>query len=154
MQTTPSKIPFTQETFDNMKAEIERLNTYREEVVIRLQAAREQGDLSENGAYKYAKMELGDIGRKLRDLKYKLAFGYVPAAPAMGVIDFGATVTIKNEKRDMTFMLVSQHESDPTQNKLSTNSPIGKAVKGKKVGDLIEVVAPAGVIKWEIVKVA
>jgi transcription elongation GreA/GreB family factor len=153
MQTPPSKIPFTQEAFDKMKAEVQRLNTYREEVVIRLQAAREQGDLSENGAYKYAKFELGNIGRQLRDLKYKLTFGYVPVKAAAGVIDFGATITIKNDTKDMTFMLVSEHESNPTQNKLSTNSPIGNAVKGKKVGDVVEVVAPAGVTKWKIMKV-
>lgn len=153
MQTPPPRIPFTQEAFDKMHAEVDRLVQYREEVVVRLQAAREQGDLSENGAYKYAKMELGNIGRQLRDLKYKLTFGYVPVKATTGAIDFGTTVTIQDDQRTMTFMLVSQHESDPTKNKLSTTSPIGQAVKGKKVGDVVEVQAPAGVVRWEIVKV-
>lgn len=149
----PARIPFTKEAYEKLQSEFDRLSRLREEVVVRLTTAREMGDLSENGAYHAAKMELGSIGRQLRQLKFQLRFGFVPAKNTGGTIGFGSTVTIENKDKTMTFMLVSKHESDPKQNKLSTESPIGNAVLGKKVGDEILVPLPTGEIRYKIVKV-
>lgn len=143
--TLPPPIPFTASALNLLKAEKKRLQLLRKEVLIRLKEAREQGDLSENGAYQYAKFELGNIGRQLRDLNYKLQYGYVPVASSNSdSIEFGKTITLKSSQKILKFMLVSQYESDPAQRKLSTASPIGQAVVGKKKGDTVVVQLPAG----------
>lgn len=150
----PQIIPFTAEAYQQLKDDLARITKLREEVLIRLQVAREQGDLSENGAYKYAKMELGNIARETRRLKYLLSFGKVQAKKNnVGIIEFGSTVTIQNDQKKLTFMLVSKHESDPVQNKLSIESPIGQAVRGKKVGEKIIVSSPTGKTDYTITKV-
>ena len=146
-------IPFTKDAYEKLKADLYALKKRREEVVVRLTAAREQGDLSENGAYKYAKQELGEIGRQMRHLKYQLLFGYAATAKSGGVIDFGSTVTIKNDSREITFMLVSEYESNPSEKKLSTSSPIGSAVIGKKVGDTVTIALPNGETSYTIIAV-
>jgi transcription elongation factor GreA len=74
-------LQFSQEKYDEMRAEVRRLLAYREEVIPRLKAAREMGDLSENGAYKYAKFELGDIRRKLREFNYYLEYAVILKKP-------------------------------------------------------------------------
>lgn len=149
-----AKIPFTREAYEKLKNERLRLKQLREEVVVRLQAARELGDLSENGAYKYAKMELGNIGRQLRQIGYQLANGeVVEKHNSDGVIGFGSAVTVKSETKSLTFLLVSEYESNPAENKLSFNSPIGRAVMGKKAGDSVVVTLPAGQSSYTIVEV-
>lgn len=153
-QPLPPPIPFTSEAYQKLKEDLSRLEKLREEVVVRLTAAREMGDLSENGAYKYAKQELGTIGRQVRELRYKLKFGHVVTSKRTdGTIDFGSTVTITNPSRTITFLLVSEYESNPSEQKLSTKSPIGAAVIGKKVGDVVTIALPTGTTTYTITKV-
>lgn len=150
------KIPFTAEKYNQMQQEFDRLTLLRKEVMVRLQTAREMGDLSENGAYKYAKFELGDIGRRLRELRKLLDAGEIVRVVAAknGVIVFGSTVTLKGEAGEITYQFVSEFESDPSQNKLSFASPLGRALRDKKVGDTITVHAPVGAINYKIIEVA
>ena len=149
----PPVIPFTQEGFAKLEAQLADYTTRREEVLVRLQTAREMGDLSENGAYKAAKFELGGIDRQLRQLKYLLMFGKVQETKQSDAIDFGNTITLKNDSQEITFMLVGTHESNPQEKKLSLQSPFGQAVLGKKIGDTITVAAPAGPVVYKIVMV-
>jgi transcription elongation factor GreA len=149
----PSPIPLTQEGFDKAKTEFEALQIKREAVLIRLQAAREMGDLSENGAYTSAKFELGTVDRELRRLGYLLKYGVVTKNTSGEKVGFGSEVTLEKDGKKMMFTLVSGFESDPSSKKLSEQSPFGCAVKGKKLGDKVSVVAPAGVSKWEIVEI-
>lgn len=112
------------------------------------------GDLSENGAYTAAKFELGTIGRQLRAVRHILDNGYIhETKTAAGVADFGRVITLKSNDRTLTFTLVSEYESNPAEQKLSLNSPIGQAVRGKKVGDTVEVLAPTGITTYKILKV-
>ena len=111
------------------------------------------GDLSENGAYRYAKQELGDVSRQIRNLKYKIMFGFVQTKHTGSTIGFGNTITIESNGKSLTFMLVSKHESDPAQQKLSTESPVGHAVLGKKVGDIVTVTLPRSTVMYTITKV-
>ncbi|HSW89419.1 MAG TPA: GreA/GreB family elongation factor [Patescibacteria group bacterium] len=143
-------IPFTAKYYQHLKDEVIRLHTLREEVVGRLAIAREQGDLSENGAYKYAKMELGDIGRQLRELHRLLFEGKIVEHTHPGVVEFGATVTLVKDKKPITYVLVSAFESDPAAHKLSIDSPLGLTLLGKKKGDMCELRAPAGMIQYDI----
>ncbi len=148
---TAPQYTFTQEEFSKMQARRTALYRLKDEVMERLKAAREMGDLSENGAYQYAKFELGNIRRELRRLNHLLEHGQVATIQDhYESIEFGSTFTLENtslpdgENREKTYMLVSEHESDPMKNKLSDSSPIGKAVVHKKVGDTVTVITPRG----------
>src|SRR5688572_15568331 len=144
-------IPFTEEAYEKLQQEFDRLTEERAQVMIRLQTAREMGDLSENGAYKYAKIELGNINHHLRELKQLLQQGKVIAKPKNPqTVQFGCTVTLVQGKRTISYTVVSQHESNPSEGKLSIESPIGQALMGKKKGETVTVHAPAGEIKYTI----
>lgn len=143
-QTIPP-IPFTKDALDKIKKDYAALQKLREEVMIRLQTAREMGDLSENGAYKYAKFELGSIGRQMRELNHLISNGVVTEKkPGLTIVDFGSSVTVSDGKTENTFLIVSAHESDISQNKLSMDSPLGSALMSKSIGDKITVTAPSG----------
>jgi transcription elongation factor GreA len=146
-------IPLTQAAMDENRAEKKRLQQLRVEVLGRLQIAREMGDLSENGAYTAAKFELGNIGRQLRYINHLLAHGVVVSSTTGNTVGFGSTVTLSNKGKQLAFMLVSQHESDPQKNKLSLESPIGAATVGKKVGDMVIVSTPRGEVEYEVIGV-
>jgi transcription elongation factor GreA len=152
------KIPFTEDAYKKLEAEKKKLEALRVEVLARLKEAREQGDLSENGAYKYAKFELGNIGRQLRQIKYQLHHGYVAnvSVSAKNTAQFGCTITLQNtqDQTEMSFMLVSEFESNPAEKKLSTHSPIGAATLGKKLHDTIEVSTPKGTKIFKVTQIA
>jgi transcription elongation factor GreA len=151
-----NKIPFTKEAYTKLQLEKKKLEALRVEVLARLKEAREQGDLSENGAYKYAKFELGNIGRQLRQINYQLHNGYIAAvsSSASNTAQFGSTITLQNttDQKEMTFTLVSEFESNPAEKKLSTTSPIGTATLGKKLHDIIQVQTPTGAKTFTIIK--
>lgn len=124
-------------------------------VMARLKVAREMGDLSENGAYKYAKFEISDIRRQLSNLKHLLALGYVATKKSHdGKVGFGSEVTLQSQKGRMSFTLVSQFESDPQAQKISDSSPLGQAVLGKSTGESVTVISPAGVLCYTIISVS
>ena len=150
----PDPIPFTAEAYAELEQKFEQLTQERKEVMARLQVAREMGDLSENGAYQYAKFELGSIGRQLSRLRYLLKYGYVVTKnTGSSVVEFGSTVTLTDGKKDVTYLIVSQHESNPKERKLSLESPIGQALINKKVGDKVEITIPAGTITYTILEI-
>jgi transcription elongation factor GreA len=146
-------IQVTKEYFEKSQLDLERLSKYREEVLVRLQAAREKGDLSENGAYTAARFELSDTDRQLKRLRFLLRFGKAVEVTNTGKVSFGNQVTVGMGSKELTFTLVSKHESDPEKRKLSVNSPLGSALMGKKVGEKVTVKAPAGEITYMIVKI-
>lgn len=147
-------IPFTQEALDKIKKQYHSLQLERKEIMERLKIAREMGDLSENGAYKYAKFELGSVSRQLRDLKHLLDNGYIKVKTfSSDRVEFGSKVVITEGNNEFTFTIVSAHESDLTQNKLSMDSPLGHALMGKAIGDKITITAPIGDITYTIQKI-
>lgn len=143
-------IPFTKAGYDKLRADQARLQKKRAETVVRVQTAREMGDLSENGAYKYGRMELGDIGRQLRQLSFLLKNAVVTQPQKNGSVGFGSVVTVTAPTGIKTFTMVSEYESDPAQNRLSMTGPIGQALMGKKVGDEVLVAVPAGTVAYVI----
>lgn len=150
MPQLPS-IPFTQEGFAKIQADQAALLNKRAEILIRLQAAREMGDLSENGAYKAARFELGDTDRRLRQLQYLTRFGFVAPKPKNNSVTFGTQVTLKTPQNQVKYTLVNQYESDPAQNKLSIDSPLGLKLMGKTVGDTITLNLPIGNQEYTII---
>jgi transcription elongation factor GreA len=151
----PPKIPFTLQAYQKLQQDFDRLTQERKEVMIRLQTAREMGDLSENGAYIYAKFELGSVTRQLNRLRHLLANGeVVEKKENTDVVGFGSSVTLLKDGKEVTYTIVSIHESDLAQHKLSTESPIGQAIMGQKVGKKVEVQTPAKKVEYTIVKIA
>src|SRR3989304_1412198 len=141
-------IPFTRTGYDKLIVERARLQQKRAETVVRVQTAREMGDLSENGAYKYGRMELGDIGRQLRELSFLLKNAVVTPAQKNGTVGFGSVVTVTAPTGTKTFTMVSEYESDPLENRLSMTGPLGQAPLGKKEGDKVSVVVPPGKVTY------
>lgn len=151
--TSPKRIPFTAEGYLALKTEREKLDLLRPEVLQRLQTAREMGDLSENGAYKAARWELGGIDRRLRELSRLIILARVTAPHQTKTVQFGCLITLTNDQRSFTFTLVNSFESDPSNNKLSEQSPFGKAVLNHQVGDEVVVHSPSGAINFVIKKI-
>lgn len=148
----PAKIPLSQQALDSKRTELARLMKLKKEILDRLVVAREMGDLSENGAYKAAKFELGGVRRQLRQLHYLLDNAYVPEIDQNDWASFGKVVTLKNKTNTLIFTLVGSYEADPEQLKFSLDSPIGMAVAGKKIGDEVVVSSPKGEVKYLLVK--
>ena len=149
----PKKIPFTKEGFEKNQKDYNNLLEKRKEILVRLQAAREMGDLSENGAYHAARFELSSTDRELRRLKYLLRFGVVTEKKDNRIVGFGSRATLTSGEEEMSFLMVSSFESNPTLNKLSIDSPLGKAIIGKKAGEKAIITSPDGVTEYNIVKI-
>ncbi len=153
LSSQASIIPFTAAAYQQLQADFERLTTEEKAVIVRLQTAREMGDLSENGAYHAAKFELGSVRRQLSRLKYLIENGQVVEKKSGQTIGFGSTVTVTHQDKPLTFTLVSKHESDPSQQKLSIESPLGQALLGQNIGSSVMVTTPQGDKEYQILNV-
>lgn len=146
-------IRFTQKGYDDLKKELAELKAERPGVIEHVQKARELGDLKENGYYQASKQKLRSIDSRIMHINYYLKVGQVVDDVASDVIGIGKTVTLKNDKREMTYAMVGDLEANPSEGKLSLRSPIGKAVEGKKQGETVEIHTPSGVVEYTITKV-
>lgn len=151
------KIYLTQEGLETLKKEYDELvKSRRPQVVKELAVAREQGDLSENGAYTAAKEELAFIDGRIEELEslLKQAVLIDEAHHNISAVDLGSKVTVKIDGRKELFTVVGEWEADPAEKKISHESPLGKALIGKKIGDEIAVEAPAGKMTYTIVSIS
>lgn len=151
---TNNKILLTKEGLAELKREHEEIaNVKRPEAVTRLAAARELGDLSENSEYAAAKQDLSFIDGRILELEEILHGAKVITSHGKSHVDVGCKVTVHvNGKKD-AFTLVGEWEADPKEKKISHESPLGKALMGKKVGEKIEVEAPAGKIFYKVLNI-
>jgi transcription elongation factor GreA len=156
MNMSSKKVYLTQKGLDDHKKEHEELvKIKRGEVVERLASARDMGDLSENAEYTAAREELAFIDGRIEELENILKQAVVIEEHHKGkLVDLGSEVTVQIKGRKEVFTLVGEWEADPTEKKISHESPLGKALIGKTVGDDIEVEAPAGKMVYTIVKVS
>ena len=138
----------TQEAFDRRSAELEHLSVEgRTEIAKKIEAAREEGDLKENGGYHAAKEEQGKIEARIRVLTELIRHAKVGAAPAnTGVVASGCVVTAKIQGDDSVFLLGSREivDADSDMQVYSEGSPLGAAIVGHKVGDVVTYTAPNG----------
>lgn len=151
---TKATIPFTEEGYAKIKQEYDQLMHGREAVVVELARARDQGDRSENAAYKSARWRLSGMDSRMRFLKKLLDYGKVMKPQQTALVELGTWVTIKNTLVEVTYQIVGAHEADPMKKKLSYNSPVGKALISRKVGENVEVDTPSGTITYQIIKIA
>ncbi len=147
------RIPFTPLGYNAVKDEYETLHKNRPAAVLDLKKAREMGDLSENGYYKAARWKLSGIDSNLRRLKMLLSYGVVIVPMNNKTVSIGCLITLQNEDRTYKYTIVGNFEANPAKGKISYISPLGSELVGKKVGDQIETIAPAGKIKYNIVKI-
>lgn len=145
------KIYLTKEGLDELKQELEQLSKVRRpEVLSRVSQARNMGDLSENAEYTVAKDELSFIDGRIDELEELLQQVVIITANHSSTIKLGSTVKVNAGKDNDVFTVVGEWEADPKERKISHESPLGKALIGKKVGETVEVEAPAGKIIYTI----
>ena len=146
----------TSEGAARLKAELEDLTgTKRIELAARLRAAIQMGDLSENADYIKAKEDQGFLEGRIQELEYILGNAVIIEKNGKtDTIEIGSHVTIQEDDfPEESYLLVGATEADPTKGKISHESPIGKALMGHKVGEIVEVETPGGTIKFKILKI-
>lgn len=147
----------TAEGADRLRTELNYLKgTARDELAQRLRAAIQQGDLSENADYIAAKEEQAFLEGRIQELNQILNNVQIidDMKPKRGVVDIGSHVTIQeDEYPHETYHIVGPKEADPRHERISHESPIGKALLGHKVGDVVAAETPNGAIRFKIVKI-
>ena len=149
------KVPMTKEGYDKIKKDLDHLMKVERPKNIRdIEEARGHGDLSENAEYHAAKERQGHIDAKKRELEYKLSNAQIIDISKLTneKVVFGATVTLADTETGETkkYTLIGQEEADLKKGKISVQSPVGKALIGHKVGDVVTIKTPAKTVEYEI----
>ena len=145
----PRETLLTPEGLEELKAKVDYLSTVRrQEVAERIKEAREFGDISENSEYDDAKNEQAMLEKQISDLADKLRNARVIDSTDVSTeaVTVGVTVHVKDQKTDKSnkFKIVGSAEADPSDQKLSNESPVGKALMGHKRGEIVSVAVPRG----------
>jgi transcription elongation factor GreA len=148
----------TPEGYEKLKQEIELLsNDRRREVAERIRTAREFGDIAENAEYDDAKNEQALLEHRIATLEDRLRNARVITKKdiAKDVVSIGSKVKLRDidAKQTVEYRIVGSAEANPAENKLSNESPVGRAIIGKKKGETVEVVAPRGAMKFKILEI-
>ena len=152
------EVPFTPEGYRKLQEEIEYLSTTkRREVAERIKHAREFGDISENSEYDDAKNEQAMLEQRIALLEERLVHARVidPSEIDAGTVGLGSRVRLKDMEANETveYIIVGSAEANPAEHRLSNESPVGKAIMGRKKGETVEVAAPRGSITFKIMDV-
>lgn len=149
-----AQFPMTQDGYESIKNEVDELENRRPEIKKAIEEAREKGDLRENADYHAAREELGMLNAKISMLNTKLANAIIvdPSQFEDGKVGLFKTVIFKrmSDGKEMSRTLVGEGEADPSSGKILATSPIGKAMIGAKVGDVVVADLPAGPMELEI----
>jgi transcription elongation factor GreA len=152
------KVPMLAEGHRKLETEVRQLKMIERPAVIEaIEVARAHGDLSENAEYHAAKERQGQIEAMILDMEDQLSRALVidPTTLSGDKVVFGATVTLLDEdKKQVTYQLVGQVEANATNGRISYNSPLGRALIGRNVGEEVEVTTPSGEKYYEIQKLA
>lgn len=149
---------YTQEGYDNLKNKLNDLKTRgRREISQAIADAKDKGDLSENAEYDAAKDAQGLMEGEIAKLEVLFANARILDESEIDTskVTLMTTVKIKNQKNNavMKYTLVAEEEADLKQGKISVNSPFGQGLLGKKVGEIADINAPAGIIKVEVMEI-
>lgn len=149
---------YTEEGLKKLKDELHQLKTVERKMIIKAIAdARDKGDLSENAEYDAAKNDQGLLEIKISKLDEIVANARIVDSSKLDInkVSILTTVKIKNLKNnmEMKYTIVAENEADLKSGKISIDSPIGKGLVGKKVGDTVDVTVPAGVIPFQILEI-
>ncbi len=141
------KVPMLAEGYEKLTADLKVLRAERPRIVDAIEEARAHGDLSENAEYHAAKERQGQVEAQIAELEDKVSRAQIidPLTLSGDRVVFGATVTVLDEDdKPCKYQIVGQAESDAKNGRISYDSPLGRALIGKSVGDEVEVTVPAG----------
>ena len=144
---TVEKMPMLAEGYEKLQADLKRLKEERPQVVDAIEEARAHGDLSENAEYHAAKERQGQIEASIAQLEDRLSRAQIidPKELSGDKVVFGATVTLLDEDdKPVRYQIVGETEADAKLGRISYNSPLGRALIGRKAGDEVEVTVPSG----------
>ena len=144
---TVEKMPMLQMGYDKLNTQLRELKAERPLIVDAIEEARAHGDLSENAEYHAAKERQGQVEATIADLEDKLSRAQIidPKSLSGDKVVFGATVTLLDEdEKPVRYQIVGQAEADAKLGRISYNSPLGRALISRQVGEEIEVSVPAG----------
>ena len=156
--TEQKEIILTEEGMKKLQDELEHLKLVkRPEVSEKIKIARGFGDLSENAEYDEAKKEQAEVEERIQTLEQMLKYARVldESEIASDVIGLGSKVTLWDEEfeEEVIYSIVSTTEADPMNNKLSVESPVGKALSGKKKDEIVTVMTPGGEVQYKILEI-
>lgn len=157
MMTKSEEILLTAQGYAELEEELNDLRVNkRAENVLAIKEARSHGDLSENSEYDAARDEQAKIEARIQELEYKLEHATIIDSKDKSHVNVGCEVTILyvEDKEEDVYTIVGSLEANPFENKISNESPIGAAIMGKKVGDIIPVNGPDGSYDVKILKIA
>jgi transcription elongation factor GreA len=148
-------IPVTAEAMDRMRAEFDDLTrVQRPQVVARIKAARELGDLKENSDYQAAREEQSFLEGRVRLLEDRLRFAVIMDEGPSNRVTLGSVVVVEHQGDELTYSIVGTTEADPAAGRISTSSPVGAALVGASIGDEVEVRTPRGAVSYRVVKIS
>ena len=156
MTSEKKEVYLTSAGLDEIKSELDTLKKVkRPEIIKAIKEARALGDLSENADYHAAREEQAIIEGGIQELEYMVDNAVIITEGASDRVKMGVNVTIKYEDDDDTeeYKIVGSMEADPFDNKISNESPIAKAIMGKKKGDVVTVESPNGKYNIEIIEI-
>ena len=145
--STVEKLPMLAEGYERLLGELKALREERPRIVDAIEEARAHGDLSENAEYHAAKERQGQVEMMVSDLEDKVSRSQIvdPTTLSSDKIIFGATVSLlDDDDKPVRYQIVGPYEADAKIGRISYNSPLGKALIGRKAGEEIEVTVPAG----------
>lgn len=141
------RVPMLAEGYEKLTADLKALRQERPRIVDAIEEARAHGDLSENAEYHAAKERQGQVEATIADLEDRVSRAQIidPATLSGNRIIFGATVTVlDDDEKPQRYQIVGQTEADAKQGRISYDSPLGRALIGKQVGEDVEVTVPSG----------
>ncbi len=150
------KVPMLAEGYERLTAELKALREERPRIIDSIEEARAHGDLSENAEYHAAKERQGQVEATIADLEDKVSRANIidPASLSGDRIIFGATVTLlDDDDKPVRYQIVGPYEADARVGRISYNSPLGRALIGRRVEDEIEVTVPAGERSYLVQKI-
>lgn len=150
-----SNFYLTKERLDELKHELEHLKTAgRQEVADMLRQAKDFGDLSENSAYTEAREAQTQVETKIAELEDMVKNAtIIDTKGAHTSVMVGSTVTVRKDKKEVVYQIVGSDEANPSQGKISNESPLGKAFLGHVVGDSVSVTTPTATTTYHIVAI-
>jgi transcription elongation factor GreA len=148
------KIPVTKEGLERLKSELDNLVKVRRPGIIKaIAAAREEGDLRENAGYDAARHDQAMNERRIVDIEDRIRRAVVIDPTKATSVQVGTNVTIDIDGEEETYTIVGAVEARPAEGKISNESPIGRALLGRKVGDVVDIRTPVTVLKARVVSI-
>lgn len=150
------RVPMLAEGFEKLTADLKALREERPKIVDAIEEARAHGDLSENAEYHAAKERQGQVEAMISDIEDRVSRAQIidPASLSGDRIVFGATVTVLDDNdKPQRYQIVGQTEADAKQGRISYDSPLGRALIGRQVGEDVEVTVPSGDRCYQVEKI-